>query len=52
MEVSFNQQFLVALGYRAELWVAPDAPHTGAFERYADEHEQQVTDFFKGVLLE
>jgi hypothetical protein len=34
----------------AVLWIAPDAPHTGAFDCYPDEYEQRVVTFFEATL--
>jgi pimeloyl-ACP methyl ester carboxylesterase len=50
-EVAFNELFAGTVGSRAALWVAPDAPHTGAFSRHPDEYEQRVTAFFDAKLL-
>jgi dienelactone hydrolase len=50
LEVDFNQMFAAAVGERAALWVAPDAPHTGAFRRYPGEYEQRVIAFFDATL--
>jgi len=51
MEVAFNERFAESLGARAEVWIAPEAAHTGAFSRYPDEYEQRVVEFFDRVLL-
>lgn len=51
LEVDFNELFADTLGERSELWVAPDASHTGALSRYPEEYEQRVIGFFDGVLL-
>ncbi len=51
MEIAFNELFVETLGERAELWIAPEAAHTGAFGRYPDEYEQRVVDFFDRALL-
>ncbi len=51
MEIAFNELFVETLGERAELWIAPEAAHTGALGRYPDEYEQRVVDFFDRVLL-
>ncbi len=50
-EVDFNTLFVETVGGRAALWVAQDASHTGAFQRYPDEYRQQVIEFFDTVLL-
>jgi len=50
-EVAFNELFAQMVGERAALWVAPGAPHTGAFSRYPDEYEQRVIAFFDSALL-
>jgi dienelactone hydrolase len=52
LEVKFNALFADTLGARADLWVAPDASHTGAFKRYPDEYEQRVIAFFNATLRE
>ena len=49
-EVAFNELFAAAVPDRAELWIAPDAPHTGAFGRYPAEYEQRVIAFFDRVM--
>jgi pimeloyl-ACP methyl ester carboxylesterase len=49
-EVAFNELFAAAVSDRAELWIAPDAPHTGAFGRYPAEYEQRVIAFFDRVM--
>lgn len=51
-EVAFNELFGDTLGARAELWVALDVPHTGAFGRYPVEYEQRVIEFFKSSGLD
>jgi pimeloyl-ACP methyl ester carboxylesterase len=51
MEVDFNELFAETIGERSELWIAPEASHTGAFTRYPDEYEQRVIDFFDRALL-
>jgi pimeloyl-ACP methyl ester carboxylesterase len=51
LEVDFNELFAETLGARAELWVAPDATHTGALNRYPDEYEQRVIGFFDETLI-
>jgi pimeloyl-ACP methyl ester carboxylesterase len=49
LEVDFNELFAEKLGARATLWVAPDAAHTEAFNRYPDAYEQQMIAFFEKV---
>ncbi|MBN1287724.1 MAG: alpha/beta fold hydrolase [Anaerolineae bacterium] len=49
-EVDFNTLFAETVGDRAVLWVAPDAPHTGAFDRYPDEYEQRVLAFLDAAF--
>jgi len=51
LEVAFNELFTATVGERATLWVAPDAPHTGAFSLYPDEYERRVIAFFDAALL-
>ena len=51
-EVAFNQLFVDSIGARADLWVAMDTPHTGAFDRYPVEYEQRVIEFFKSSGLD
>lgn len=51
MEIAFNELFVETLGEGAELWIAPEAGHTGAFGRYPDEYERRVVDFFDRLLL-
>lgn len=50
-EIAYNTLFATTTGARATLWIAPDTPHTGAFNRYPDEYEQRVITFFDGELL-
>jgi fermentation-respiration switch protein FrsA (DUF1100 family) len=50
-EVAFNELFAGATSDRSELWIAPEAPHTGAFAMYPAEYEQHVIEFFDRVLL-
>lgn len=50
-EVAFNELFADAVGERAELWVAPGVPHTGALARYPEEYERLVIGFFDAALL-
>ena len=51
LEVAFNNFFAEALGDRAELWIAPDAPHTGAFALYPADYKARVVEFFQSALL-
>ena len=51
VETDFNQVFAEKVGERAELWVVPDASHTGAFSLYPAEYEQLVIAFFDEKLL-
>jgi pimeloyl-ACP methyl ester carboxylesterase len=51
LEVDFNQLFADTLGERATLWIASDAPHTGAFGLYPEEYEQRVITFLDKSLL-
>ena len=41
-----------ALGSRADLWIAPQVGHTGAFARYPDEYERRITGFFDSALAQ
>lgn len=52
LEVDFNQLFADTLDERATLWIAPNAPHTGAFGRYPEEYEQRVITFLNKALLD
>jgi len=49
-EVAFNEIFARAAGERAQLWVAPDAGHTGAFGRHTGKYEERVIAFFDAAL--
>ena len=49
-EIAFNRLFAETLGSRADLWIAPQVGHTGAFARYPDEYEGRITAFFDSVL--
>ncbi len=51
MEVAFNELFAASTPGRSQLWIAPNAPHTGAFGMYPDEYEQRVMAFFDQALL-
>jgi pimeloyl-ACP methyl ester carboxylesterase len=51
-EPEYNALFAEAAPGRAELWVAPNVGHTGAFAGHRAEYEQRVVDFFTSVLLE
>lgn len=50
-EVKYNELFAETVGARADLWIAPNAAHTGAFKRVPDEYEQRVIAFFDAALL-
>ncbi|MDV2481852.1 alpha/beta fold hydrolase [Methanoculleus sp. Wushi-C6] len=50
-EVAFNEVFTRTAGERAQLWVAPDAGHTGAFGRHPAGYEERVIAFFDTALL-
>lgn len=50
-EAAFNELFAAATPHRSRLWIAPSAPHTGAFGLYPDEFEQRVIAFFDRVGL-
>ncbi len=49
-EIAFNRLFAETLGSRADLWIAPQVDHTGAFARYPDEYERRITAFFDSAL--
>jgi pimeloyl-ACP methyl ester carboxylesterase len=49
-EVAFNELFVAAAPDRAQLWIAPDAAHTGAFSKYPSEYEQRVIAFLDAAL--
>lgn len=51
LEARFNELFAETIGESAVLWVAPEAPHTGAFDRYPSEYEQRLIGFFDAMLL-
>jgi dienelactone hydrolase len=51
LEVDFNTLFAQSLGDRATLWVVPDAPHTGGFERDREAYAARVLAFFDEVLV-
>jgi hypothetical protein len=51
-EVAFNERFAAAVPDRAELWVAPNASHTGALALHPAEYEQRVIEFFATTLLQ
>lgn len=50
-EIDYNTLFAETVGARAALWVAPDASHTGAYDRHPEEYEQRVIGFFDAELL-
>ncbi len=49
-EVKFNTLFAETVGARVDLWVVPDASHTGAFKKYPAEYEQRVIGFLEGAM--
>jgi pimeloyl-ACP methyl ester carboxylesterase len=51
LEVAFNELFAITVGEQASLWVAPRAPHTGAFDLYGDRYERLVIAFLDETLL-
>jgi pimeloyl-ACP methyl ester carboxylesterase len=51
LELAFNELFAKTLGDRAELWVAPDSPHIGAFGQHPEAYESHVIEFFDKTLL-
>ena len=50
-EVAFNELFAASTPDRSQLWIAPEASHTGAFGLYPEEYEQRVIAFFDRVVL-
>ena len=50
-EVAFNELFAASTSNQSQLWIAPAAPHTGAFGLYPGEYEQRVIAFFDRVVL-
>lgn len=50
-EVDFNQLFVEAVGESANLWIAPNASHVGAFSLYPDEYERRILEFLDKNLL-
>ncbi len=50
-EVAFNELFAATTSDRAQLWIALQASHTGAFALYPAEYEQRVIEFFDRALL-
>lgn len=50
LEVAFNKLFAQRLGDRAELWVVPNATHTGALATCPDEYAARVARFFDRSL--
>ncbi len=50
-EVAYNTRFAAVAGDRAQLWVVPDAGHTGALSGHPDEYTRRVTTFFRNALL-
>ena len=51
LEVAFNELFAASTPNRSQLWIAPQASHTGAFGLYPDEYEQRVMAFFDRALM-
>lgn len=51
LEITFNELFAGKLGDRADLWIAPETSHTGAFAQWRQEYEQRVAGFFDEMLL-
>lgn len=50
-EIAFNTFFQENLPDRCQLWVIPDAAHTGGLSVDPLEYEQRVLDFFNSTLL-
>jgi pimeloyl-ACP methyl ester carboxylesterase len=50
-EVAYNELFAETVGNRTTLWVAADAEHTGAFDRYPAEYVEHVVGFLNAALL-
>lgn len=51
-EIEYNQFFLETAGDGAELWVVPQAQHTGAFRLVQADYERRVIKFFQSALFE
>jgi len=51
LEVAFGELFVSELGKRAELWVVPGVPHTGAYAADPGEYSRKVLGFFDEHLL-
>lgn len=50
-EISYTELYASAAPDRAELWIAPDVGHTGAWHVYRNEYTARVLDFFQTALL-
>ena len=51
-EAELNETFYEAAGEPRELWLVPDAGHTGGIEAQPEEYERRVVGFFDRALLE
>jgi hypothetical protein len=51
MEVAFNELFAAAVPDRSQLWIAPEAAHTGAFGLYPEGYGRRVIAFFDAAVL-
>jgi hypothetical protein len=49
-EVDFNQLFVEVVGSRANLWIAQNVSHVGAFSLYPEEYERRILDFLDKTL--
>ncbi len=49
-ESEYGDAFVKAAAGRGEMWVAPDAGHTGAYAMYPGEYESRVIDFYLWAL--
>jgi dienelactone hydrolase len=49
-ELAYNRLYAETLGPRATLWIAPDAPHTGALALYPEAYAERVARFFDEAL--
>ncbi|MBE2271623.1 MAG: alpha/beta hydrolase [Anaerolinea sp.] len=50
-EIAFNQFYQDAVGERGDLWIVPNAGHTGGFGSVPEEYERRVIEFFRAHLL-
>jgi uncharacterized protein len=50
LEQDFAERLVDASPSTVEVWIAPDAGHTGAFDRHPAEWEDRVTRFLDGAL--